>query len=253
MAKARPQRKLRVGSHSELDGLLAERREWIRRGYYAVLGTVSLLETERGVMRFPHDTGPTVGYFVDPENENAPINRLVVMSPWEGLPDLREGSDKPCQACLLECDVCDPTGHKLCEALKCGGSGTRTDNGKPCDACEGTGRMVCPVCRGTRKAPSGRTPDGSKRCTDCGGTKFQGKNVPQDLEQFINAKLGTMTVLGPITAMVLLSVSGESGRIVRIFDVERDDAGDYIVLLLEPTSTVTRSYLLGGVLKERRR
>ena len=58
-----------------------------------------------------------------------------------------------------------------------------------------------------------------------------------------------MTILGPA---LHFQASAGKGPVNRTFEVDRDENGDYMVLLLEPTSTITRAYLLGGVLKEKR-
>ncbi len=259
MAKSRPRRlkaqvrRPRLVSNVGVDKIqpaIDERLEAARRGNYEIIGAITLIETTRGAMRFPHDQGLTIGFIVNPENPSSPRNKLIIVSPWEGLPALREGSAIPCQACLVDCDVCDKNGKKLCEAFKCGGSGVRTDTKQECEVCAGSGRMTCPLCKGTRKMSSGMK-FGAK-CVKCGGTKFQSKELPQDVDQFVNARLGPMTVLGPITALHYQASSGV-GAVNRTLEVDRDESGDLMVLLLEPTSTVTRAYLLGGVLKEKRR
>jgi hypothetical protein len=250
MVKARPARRLDLVARADkIRPAIEERLEAARRGNYEILGAITAIDTTRGVMRFPHDLGLTIAFIVNPENAGAPRNKLLVVSPWEGLPALREGSSERCTACLVECDVCDKNGKKLCEAFKCGGSGIRTDTKLECDVCHGTGRMTCPVCKGTRKISSGMK-FGAK-CVKCAGTQFQSKEILQDLDQFVNARLGPMTILGPITALHFRAAAG-AGPVNRTFELDRDESGDYMVLLLEPTSTITRAYLLGGVLKEKR-
>ncbi len=246
---------------NKLEPLLTERQDAVRRGNYEIIGTVSLFETEHGVMRFPDESGPTVGFVVEKVGEQSHINKakLVCLTPWQGLPATREVTNTPCTACTRECDVCDKEGTKLCEAPKCGGAGyelddkgNRTEN--PCPHCQATGRMKCPACRGTRKVATGLengdTDYRKPKCKTCLGTKFQATAKTQDLAQFINAQIGELMIVGPIFRMVVVSIPGTSAIPTRVFEISPDPDGDYLVLVIEPTQAVPRAYLLGGIMTE---
>ncbi|MGH9501666.1 MAG: hypothetical protein ACRD20_02315 [Terriglobales bacterium] len=247
----------------DLTPLIHQRQEAVRRGHYEMIGTVSLIHTVHGTMRFPHESGPSIGFVVDPDRPHLPRLKLLALTPWTGLPALRESSENPCTDCLRDCDVCAQDGKKTCQGVGCGGAGKLTDpstgekTSKDCEMCGGSGRMTCPNCRGTRKVPTGLkggvTDFRQPKCDTCRGTRFLGKESPQDLEGFVNARLGGMIILGPIERLVVDAIPG-TGKGSIVFDIEPDlDKGDLMVVLLEPTSTVTRIYFLGGVLKEKSR
>lgn len=229
--------------------ILDECLEIVRRGEFLQLGTIRTIQTVHGAMRFPDGTGPAVGFV---QKDGVPVRTvLVITSAWEGLPAVRVVTNEPCQACLRDCDVCDKQGRKACE-----GQGCREK--RQCDMCHDTRFIDCPQCRGTKKYPTGIVKGGSDykdgKCPNCNGLRFQGRETPQDLKRFVNPEsdLGPMTVLGPIVAMIVDNFPG-SQHPQTIFDVDRDLNGDFMVLLLEPTPAVNRAYLLGGVLKEKRR
>lgn len=228
---------------AEIRPIMDERVDRVRRGQYELIGTIGTIQTEHGAIRFEYQSGPAIGRL-----ESA-LDELVFTAAWEGLPDLRTVTNEPCQACLRDCDVCDAAGQKLCE-----GQGCREN--RNCDMCRDTRLMVCPQCRGTKKFATGITGGGTTfkdgKCPECRGLKFQSTGKPQDVKQFVNpgSDLGDITVIGPITALVIDNLPGEA-KPQFVFDVQRDLEGDYMHLLLEPTPVVTRAYLIGGALKER--
>lgn len=210
--------------------------------------------------------------------------QIIVVSEWRGIPPKLDDTDQFCPDCLSQCDVCGGSGNKICEAFKCGGSGvvplpfaicTESSclDGKAgvlnphcprchgtgsylpmgtCQVCHGSGKMTCSVCRGTGKRPTG-IKDGDTNwrlpaCATCKGTKFAHNEIPQETEQFVNARLGDMIALGPIVRFAVDSVGG-TGMPPQVFDVDADANGQYLVLLLERDEPGAASYLIGGVLK----
>ncbi len=278
--------------------MMTARHEAHRRGNYVVLGSVSLLQTAHGVLRFPVAggvaTGPTIGYVTDSESKPNP-QQLVVLTSWEGVPDLREKTDKFCTACLADCDNCGATGKKICEGVGCGGSGwtpgpfeqcgapgCAKDAGKfnpscevchgsgqivphlECLMCKGTGKMICPVCKGETRYATG-IKGGAKdwtlgKCETCHGEQRQAFVKPQPIEAFINAvfpdpKNGPIIAVGPITSYIVdltQEMREQENTVVKIFDVKEDAAGDHLFLLIDTASNPPWPYLVGGLLLERR-
>lgn len=226
--------------------MMSLRHEAHRRGMYLVVGTISLIETAAGVLRFPvqmsKPTGPTVGYVTDGEGTPDP-QKLVVLTPWEGIPDLHEKTETFCSHCLADCFVCNATGKKRCEGLQCGGrgwtpgpfedcdgAGCVVENGRfnpdckkcrgtghlappvECLMCKGSGVMVCSFCKGSTRYATGIKDGGSDfeagRCTFCNGEQREIITRPQKLEPHINAmlpdpKTGPICAIGPIVTLVV--------------------------------------------------
>jgi hypothetical protein len=265
------------------------RHEMERRGQLVPIGRIMVIETEHGVLRFPGSSGPTVAYAImqQREGDNAvpDPSKLLMITPWGGLPSIHEKGDEPCPECMSDCDICGATGEKVCEGWQCGGRGwvpgpsevctapgCLGERGKfnpectacagqgevfphlPCPMCHGAKVMICPVCKGAQQRPTGlqngstNWQDGA--CPKCHGTKANGKEVPQDLEKHVNAWIGPMPVIGPIVGMTIQCIAGMRPPVKQI-DVTADANGDYLVLLLEPGSRVTHGYFLGGSLHER--
>jgi hypothetical protein len=275
----------------ELDAELKERWEAQRRGKFEILGTVTLMQTTKGPIWFPQNQGPTIAFAIEDNRDSVDIAtaKLLIVSPWLGLPTLRENTTELCQDCLHTCDFCKGKGKKVCEGYQCGGRGTvpgpsyackesgcleetgrynpdcKTCKGQgeiipliPCKVCEGTQEMTCSACHGTGEAPTGfeggSTDANAKTCLACLGSHFQGKDVPQPLEQFVNARIGDdVLVLGPITSFVLQPPAGRP----KVFEVHPDALGDFLALVLQARGTPTqisgtlKAFLVGGILQER--
>lgn len=134
-----------------------------------------------------------------------------------------------------------------------------------CLMCHGEKRdgfavMTCAKCKGSGKYSTGRNGgsddfEHAPKCTACDGTTLSGKWVPQDVKKFRNAQLAgergrIFDVLGPIREFALRDVRTMK---TRLFAVEQDSAGDYLVLIV-PKSKRQRpqkAYLVGGVVRER--
>ena len=137
-----------------------------------------------------------------------------------------------------------------------------------CPMCLGVGRMTCSRCKGTGKFSTGKV-QGSidyrlPACKACDGTGYRGTWVKQDVAKFTNAKLiqhsqprkngkgltREFLVLGPIHSLALRD--WQNGEI-KIFDVLKDEAGDFLVMLV-PAKRQTKpqkAYLVGGIVRER--
>lgn len=252
---------------------------------YRFIGRLSRVQILRPegvkVLDFRKD-GPVLAFAAGTE-------QLIVTDPWRGIPPKWDDTETFCSACLSDCDVCGATGKKLCEAYKCGGGGKVPvpavvcpaddclngglsqhvkpgcemcrGNGmyvgsKPCPVCEGTGRAKCSVCRGTGKRPTGilggSTNYREPTCPECHGSKFAHKEIAQDINAFVNARIGQMLALGPIVRFAVESVGGE-GSPPQVYDVEADANGQHLVLMLEQDQPGARAYMIGGVLRARTR
>ena len=129
----------------------------------------------------------------------------------------------------------------------------------PCTMCKGSKYMTCSRCQGTGKYSTGRVNgsvdwDVSPKCKACAGTCFVGKWQKQDEKKFLNARIknkhAEFLVLGPIREF---AIRDPQSLRTRIFDVEPDAAGDWLVLLVPARATMRpqKAYLVGGVVRER--
>lgn len=231
----------RFKMNSEIESMISIRHEAHRRGNFIVQGSISLIETAHGALRFPivssNPTGPTIGYVLNADN-TADDQKLVVLTEWDGLPDLHDKLPEQCPDCLRDCDVCGASGEKVCEGVGCGGNGWRpgpfvdcpgTDcmvqTGKfnpvcavcrgfgqiadkvTCEMCGGKKTIKCSRCRGTGKYSTGliggQTDYLQPRCKTCNGEQRAIKVIHQVLEDHINALLpdparGPYIAIGPI-------------------------------------------------------
>jgi hypothetical protein len=240
--------------------------------------------------------------YVDKPASSQTTDVLMVLGAWTGLPALRKLSDDPCPKCRHACDICDGSGKKQCQGYQCGGRGwipgpwlecpgpgcnketgafkpgcaTCGGTGQipkqlPCPMCEGTKVMTCPRCKGSGIFSTGKL--GGQLdyklppCKACKGFGFRFDMVPQDLDQFVNAKLKRRDgirsvrrarreicwlVLGPIREFVIQDCRDGQRR---AFDIGADAAGDLMVMLVprSPRTKPQKAYLVGGVVRERER
>jgi hypothetical protein len=242
MTKRMP--RVRKQVNPELLAMMQERLQAHRRGQFVVLGSISLIETFAGALRFPVSnnvpTGPTVGYMTDSEKK-ADLQKLIVLTPWEGVPALTEKTEEFCPACLHGCHVCNESGRKICEGVGCGGSGYTlgpadvcpecvAKSGKfdpqcnkcqgngavypkvECVMCKGSGQIVCSFCKGQTRYSTGLKGGSTDflvgRCTECHG--FQRKSITkeQKIDPHVNALLpdprnGPVAAVGPIFSFVV--------------------------------------------------
>jgi hypothetical protein len=265
-----------------MDAFLARIRDLERTKDYRIFGRLTRAQILRPagakVLDF-RKTGPVLAMADD--------DLIVVVDVWQGMPAKLDDTDEFCRACLATCDVCAGTGKKLCEMFTCGGRGRVNAPGeqcpseeclhgglrghiKPgCDMCHGTGIFVgtreCPACKGEGKARCGQCRGTGKRptgieggdtnwrkpsCPECKGTKFNHREIPQDVDAFIIAGLGEMVAIGPIVSFVVESVGG-TGEPPQVYEVDADANGQHLVILLERNAPGARMYMLGGVLRPR--
>ena len=275
-----------TGPQAALETFLAYLRDIERMRQYRLIGRLSRAQILRPegakTLDFRKD-GPVLAFANGTE-------QLIVADTWRGLPPKWDDTDQFCQACLSNCDVCGATGKKACEAQGCGGGGQGPvpavvcpaedclDHGKPgkhikpgcemchgtgsyigkkaCPVCEGSGRAQCSLCRGSGKRPTGIQGGGTNyrepTCPECRGSKFAHKEIPQEFNSFVNARIGPMIALGPIMRFVVESVGGE-GLPPQVYDVEADANGQHLAILLEHEQPGSRVYMIGGVLRARTR
>ena len=241
-----------------LEKLFAERNALVRQGKYLRLGRMTVAQTARGMIDFKKQ-GPVIG--------KLEAGELVVLSPWEELPVLREGSEEFCPDCLIRCDECEGKGERPCSA--CAGGGKLRIGGKvdECPTCSGEGKISCGTCRGTGKRPSGVTPLPAKTilsrkpsnvpvpqetivnvpCSSCQGTLRAGADKPQDWRRFIHGRLGDYIVLAPILFFVI-GATGGKGEPAKVFEVLPDGEGNRMCFLFEKPEAGSAVYLLGGIL-----
>ena len=236
----------KVPVNPEVVNMMRERHEAHRRGMFVVLGSISLMDTAHGVVRFPVinqlPSGPTIGYVTDLENGADP-QKLVVLTEWNGLPDLIEKTEEFCTACLADCFICGTVGTKICEGVNCGGRGWTPGPSENCSApgclketgkfkadcetcggsglvappvacimCKGAGTIVCPLCKGQTRYSTGikggSTDFMQGRCPECNGQQRKVNVKPQRLEDHINAllpdpKAGPIAAIGPIFSFIV--------------------------------------------------
>jgi hypothetical protein len=227
----------------EVVKMIADRHEAHRRGFYEVMGAISQIETAAGILRFPVTgnvpSGPTIGFVTEDGKANA--QKLIVLTAWDGIPDLFEKTEEFCQACLHDCHICGATGVKLCEGYQCGGRGwtpgpgvicpdcaakdgkfnpeCKTCNGVgeinpqvECIVCRGSGKMRCSFCRGKTRYSTGikggETDYMKGACDVCKGQQRQSIVHKQLIETHINALLpdpakGPIVCIGPIFTFVV--------------------------------------------------
>lgn len=160
----------------------------------------------------------------------------------------------PAKGCSKE------TGHFEKNCQQCKGSG-QVEVREACKVCRGetipglVGTVAtCSMCKGRKTYATG-IKDGETNyrlpaCLACGGSKFKGEVVDQDVNKFVNAWIGNMAVVGPITRFSTESVAGE-GLPPLVFDVDPDVNGDLLVLIVDQQSEPRSAFLIGGVIKAR--
>jgi hypothetical protein len=280
---------------AEVRELIGSRHQAEQRGEYEPFGRLLWMITEHGSMKWPIEHGEGAGPDLARAGTDGSSGDFLLLGPWMGLPDIRVPSNVPCKACSRVCNICAGRRKKQCEQVGCGGRGWTPgpwkacpgigctgETGKfrsDCDLCHGSGQipeqvrclmclgtgvMTCGVCKGTGKISTGivqgsldyRLPP----CKTCAGTGFKNAIQRQEQSQFVNAVLTardrnkeySYDVLGPITAF---SISDYTSQRTRVFDVGRDAAGDFMVMLVPELGTRKRlprkAYLVGGVVRER--
>src|SRR5438270_2445037 len=99
------------------------------RGDYQILGRVESMATPAGKMVFG-DAGPVIARL-------GRSGSLAFLTDWPGLQPIQVPTDKPCPACVNECEVCEGKKKILCKNKGCGGNGVLQHDPSPCPKCLG--------------------------------------------------------------------------------------------------------------------
>jgi hypothetical protein len=264
-----------------LQAMLQPLHDLMRTRQYTVLGRMTVASILRdggrvNTIDFRREA-PTIAV----ANES---DQLLMVTPWPGIPPKWSESTDFCQSCIAKCDVC-VDGKKACEGFQCGGRGTiplpvelcdgpgctktmgkfnpsctqcngtgNVQKFADCPVCQGTGKMTCGSCRGTGERPTG-VQDGNHSsadfrkpaCNACKGSRFAHHDIPVNINEFVNAREGSMLFLGPVIRFVLDPVEG---GIPQVFDVEPDSQNNGMVIALTSDAPGCEAYILGGVLKQ---
>lgn len=196
MAQATSQEVAVIGgapAERTLREIFALRDRYVRRGDYQLLGRLLFFHTVEAKGVDYGKVGPAIAMLTEAAGDQA--GALVVLDPWQGLPDivrpqatgelLPEGgralcADDLCDSCRTTCTDCGGTGHRLCTHKDCGGLGYLETNpiagpglrrrwlrlmhrlkAQKCPECHGQklhGRSVRPCirCQGSGQMPTGR-------------------------------------------------------------------------------------------------
>jgi hypothetical protein len=155
------------------------------------------------------------------------------------------------------------TGNFKADCRTCLGSG-QVAKELPCPCCNGTKVRVCVRCLGTLKYSTGKRGGAVDYslppCPACEGFAKRFEWIKQDEKKFMNATLvmprrgknaprGCLA-LGPIREFAI-----QDCRTLQLqtFDVGRDEAGDFLMLLVprSPRQKPQKAYLVGGTVRPR--
>jgi hypothetical protein len=165
----------RVQSTDPLEQILDRQRELILQREYQVLGTIDFIWVVRGTGLLKIDyrkSGPRLAF-------NPETGDMLLLSPWNSLPDLPLPEAQPCQACLGTCGDCQGEGKKPCTLAGCAGSGYVKTKFGLCPDCLGNSRVQktlpnCKTCKGRGEVPQpekckGCDANGQAQCAPCRG------------------------------------------------------------------------------------
>jgi len=159
----------------KLEKLLDQHRDLVLQREYQVLGFIDFIWVVRGAGLVKIDyrkVGPRLAF--SPETGD-----LLLLSGWNGLPDLPSAESQPCQACLGTCGDCNGTGKKPCTLAGCAGSGYLKTKFGLCPGCLGGSlkrtNPKCKLCNGRGEVAEpekckGCDADGQAQCAPCRGT-----------------------------------------------------------------------------------
>jgi hypothetical protein len=220
---------------------------------FTVLGRAYTMSTPKGVIHFEKKKGPGIA---QETVSGGPGPRLLMVGSWPELPDIKQYSEKFCQACLADCSACQGKGTAGCLFMGCGGNGKVKAGEKECPncvaavgyavaacpICSGYGAIAvmadCPCCHGNKVADCGACKGTGKRptgfaggaregalCTSCRGSMRDGKWKKQDLAHFVVGKLGNYLFIGPVIAISAEPIEPPSTRFGSRFDMEQPADG----------------------------
>lgn len=163
-----------VQQQDPLEQILDRQRELVLQREYQVLGTVDFIWVVRGATSLKMDyrkSGPRLAF-------NPETGDMLVLSTWQGLPDLPGEDSQPCPACAATCGDCDGAGKKPCTLAGCAGTGYLKTKYVPCPDCLGSSlkktNPKCDECRGRGEVPEpekckGCDENGMSQCSACRG------------------------------------------------------------------------------------
>jgi|SRR5579863_2154400 len=227
----------------------------IRRHEYDIIGNLSFVNIavnqEMRLIDFRKGGGPAVA-------RARTMDALILVTPWQGIPDKTERTEDFCPTCITDCDICQGIGKKLCEAPFCGGEGIqhlpathhegKCHNCPKCVACNGTGKSTCSSCRGKGRRATGQV-DG-KLCGTCAGAQFVIRKTPVNVMDFCLANVGAGIALGPIIKFTVRPIGESRNNSVRAYDVSPDFEQMPMILLLRSKTIPCQCYLIGGIARE---
>ncbi|HKW76192.1 MAG TPA: hypothetical protein VJN64_11760 [Terriglobales bacterium] len=250
--------------------LFEHRAGMIARQEFVPLGKIIQIHTAAGVLDF-RAKGPAIGRLGD--------GSLDLVDLWPGVPPRYDVTQELCPACLDKCDECK-RGKRKCNQGRhsCGGSGKVKTGEKPCacvkrrkranpnckkcngygalpvmsacKTCDGTGKVKCPLCRGTGKMSTGRKDGSTDRhaasCADCQGYGRKLEAVDQDLAKHLSDS-GEYKVLGPIRGLLVLPFL-EQQRIPQWWSASYDAQGKPLTLVFRKVQPGAQAVMLGGTL-----
>lgn len=140
---------------------------------YEVLGMVDSLQCPQGVIRFAQHDRPGLG--------KDAAGGLLWLSDFPVLPEIHEGSNDFCAACLAPCTDCRGEGKAMCLYPGCGGSGQVKAGEEPCPGC--VAKFVkpdgsAPVFSGSASSNYQKMIAARNKCTECGGYGARPKMQP---------------------------------------------------------------------------
>lgn len=175
VAKTAVPRDPRTVTNPTLEQILDRQRELVLTREYQPLGMIDFIWVVRGAGLVQMDyrkTGPKLAW-------NADTGDFLLLSSWNGLPDLPLPDAQPCTACLATCGDCQGKGVKSCTLAGCAGTGYVTSRYVPCLDCLGSEKKLtnpkCKTCRGRGEVPDpekckGCDENGMAQCARCSGS-----------------------------------------------------------------------------------
>lgn len=242
----------------------------IQRQEFFPIGRIIQIHTEAGVLDF-RTKGPAIGRLKD--------GTIDLVDVWPGVPPRFDVTQELCPACLTKCDECKrgvrkcnqgrhscggtgkvKTGERPCRCVKgrtrpkpgcktCAGYGAVPIMGK-CETCNGSGKVKCPLCRGTAKMSTGRiegkTDRNAPNCPECQGYGRKLKPIDQDIEKHL-ADSGEYKLLGPVRGLLILPFL-EAQRIPQWWAASYDSSGKPLSILFRKVEPGAQAIIIGGTL-----
>ena len=162
--------------NATLDQVLDRQRELVLQREYQPLGMIDFIYVLRGageLLKMDYrKSGPRLAINYD-------TGDLLLLTPWQGLPDVDQAGAQACSACLAKCGDCQGKGRKPCTLTGCAGTGYVSTRYVACPACLGSPakktKPDCEPCRGRGEVPDpekcvGCDERGLAACATCSGS-----------------------------------------------------------------------------------